>query len=92
MKIEGPVQDDLNRLFHKLITGYSPLRVNLFGSYAYGEPDRDSDLALLIIKESRLPQDWFDKANKDLRRVNALLAISRRLLGGELIFPEILQE
>ncbi len=26
-------------------------------------------------RESRLPQDWFDKADKDLRRVDALLAI-----------------
>lgn len=29
---------------------YSPERVILFGSYAYGEPTRDSDVDLLVIK------------------------------------------
>jgi len=36
----------------KLIAGYAPRRVLLFGSYAYGKPDRHSDLDLLIVKET----------------------------------------
>ncbi len=52
MKLEGSAQDDLNRLLRKLVAGYSPLQVILFGSYACGEPDRDSDLDLLIVKET----------------------------------------
>lgn len=31
-----------------------PLKVILFGSYAYGSPDKDSDVDLLFIKETEL--------------------------------------
>ena len=40
-------------LLHKLIADYAPLKVVLFGSYAYGEPDPDSDIDLLIIKDTK---------------------------------------
>jgi len=45
-------QIDLQRLLDKLIADYKPARVILFGSYAYGNPTRDSDLDLFIIKET----------------------------------------
>ena len=43
---------DLQKLLGKLIVGYAPQRVILFGSHAYGEPNQDSDLDLLIVKET----------------------------------------
>lgn len=36
----------------KLVDEYGPRKVILFGSHAYGTPGRDSDLDLLIIKET----------------------------------------
>ena len=36
----------------KLVAGYAPQKVVLFGSYAYGNPGPDSDIDLLIIKET----------------------------------------
>ncbi len=36
----------------RLLAEYAPLKVILFGSYAYGRPDQDSDIDLLIIKET----------------------------------------
>jgi len=36
----------------KLLTSYAPQKVILFGSYAYGTPRQDSDIDLLIIKET----------------------------------------
>ncbi|MBW1973741.1 MAG: nucleotidyltransferase domain-containing protein, partial [Deltaproteobacteria bacterium] len=30
---------------------YKPLKIILFGSYAYGEPKEDSDIDLLILKK-----------------------------------------
>lgn len=36
----------------KLIAEYAPQKVVLFGSYAYGHPGEDSDVDLLIIKET----------------------------------------
>ncbi len=37
----------------KLIAEYAPLRMILFGSHAYGFPGPDSDIDLLIIKETK---------------------------------------
>jgi predicted nucleotidyltransferase len=36
----------------KLVANYAPEKVILFGSYAYGDPRPDSDIDLLIIKET----------------------------------------
>ena len=52
MKGDTQAKLDLERLLSKLIAGYAPLRVFLFGSHAYGEPDQHSDLDLLIVKET----------------------------------------
>jgi predicted nucleotidyltransferase len=39
-------------ILRKLVADYAPQRVILFGSYAYGNPRSDSDVDLLIIKET----------------------------------------
>ncbi len=36
----------------KLIETYNPLSIYLFGSYAWGTPNEDSDLDLLIVVDS----------------------------------------
>ena len=52
MKGTAQARQDLERLLSKLITGYAPRRVFLFGSHACGEQDEHSDLDLLIVKET----------------------------------------
>lgn len=42
----------IDHILQKLIAEYNPKKVILFGSYAYGDPDPDSDVDLLIIKET----------------------------------------
>src|SRR2546422_9686695 len=39
-------------ILQKLVAEYAPQQVILFGSYAYGNPRSDSDIDLLIIKET----------------------------------------
>jgi predicted nucleotidyltransferase len=46
------IRSAIQRILLKLIAGYTPQKVILFGSQAYGAPDRDSDIDLLIIKET----------------------------------------
>ena len=46
------VQKAIESIAEKLVAEYKPLRVILFGSYAYGNPRQDSDIDLLIIKET----------------------------------------
>jgi predicted nucleotidyltransferase len=52
MKGTAQARQDLERLLSKLIVGYAPQQVFLFGSHVYGEPDQHSDLDLLIVKET----------------------------------------
>jgi fatty-acyl-CoA synthase len=42
----------IQNMVHKLIDEYSPQKVILFGSHAYGTPGPDSDIDLLIIKKT----------------------------------------
>jgi predicted nucleotidyltransferase len=39
-------------MVEKIVADYAPQKVILFGSYAYGEPDPDSDIDMLIVKET----------------------------------------
>lgn len=52
----------VNPLVRKLVARYKPVKVILFGSYAYGQPRADSDIDLLIIKRTkrRLIDRWCD--------------------------------
>lgn len=40
------------KIAHKIIKEYQPEKVILFGSYAYGTPNEDSDIDFLIIKNT----------------------------------------
>jgi predicted nucleotidyltransferase len=42
----------IQRMLEKLLAEYAPEKVVLFGSYAYGTPRAESDIDLLIIKET----------------------------------------
>ena len=42
----------VQRILQRLVAEYTPRKVILYGSYAYGEPGPDSDIDLLIIKDT----------------------------------------
>ena len=44
-------QAQIQDVVDKIVQGYQPEKIILFGSYAYGTPTEDSDLDLLIIKD-----------------------------------------
>ncbi len=52
MKIPATAKTELNKIVKQLVDSYQPEKIILFGSYAYGQPDADSDLDLLIIKKT----------------------------------------
>jgi len=47
-----PVQRTIEQIAQRLIESYQPQRIILFGSMAYGEPSDDSDIDLLVVKET----------------------------------------
>lgn len=46
------IQKILDEIVEKPKTEYQPEKIILYGSYAYGEPDEDSDIDLFIVKET----------------------------------------
>ena len=42
----------------RIVEGYAPDRIILFGSYAYGTPTESSDLDLLVVKEAENRPVW----------------------------------
>ena len=52
MKIPAPTNAELNKIVRQVVEAYRPEKIILFGSYAYGKPDSDSDIDLLIVKKT----------------------------------------
>lgn len=46
------VQQIIQDIVQKLADSYRPQRMILFGSFVYGQPDSDSDIDLLIVKDT----------------------------------------
>lgn len=50
MSRNRPVRGMIDDFVRRLVAAYAPQKIILFGSYAYGPPDEDSDVDMLIIK------------------------------------------
>lgn len=59
MRRDVRIEAALQEIVRRLVAEYRPEKIILFGSYAYGEPHADSDLDLLIIKETA--DRWIDR-------------------------------
>ncbi len=81
-------QDLIKGIVKKLRDNYAPEKIILFGSYAYGNPRRDSDIDLLIIKNThdRFIDRWV--------AVQKILSDPKRLVGLDtlVVTPEELSE
>ena len=62
MKIPEATKTELKKIVRQVVDAYRPEKIILFGSYAYGRPDADSDLDLLIIKKTseRFIERWIN--------------------------------
>jgi predicted nucleotidyltransferase len=47
--------DVIQEIVKRIVAGYAPQKIILFGSYAYGQPDEDSDLDFLVVMDTPLP-------------------------------------
>ena len=59
-------EEIIQEIKDRIIKNYDPQKIILFGSYADGTPHKDSDIDLLIIKESNLPPY---KRARELRKI-----------------------
>lgn len=61
----------------RILKGYKPKKIILFGSHAYGEPTEDSDVDLLIIKNTdKRPIDRWIEVKRLLRDTSRTVPIS----------------
>jgi predicted nucleotidyltransferase len=88
MKILEATKTEIDQIVSQVIEHYRPEKVILFGSYAYGHPDPDSDLDLLIIKNTseRFIDRWTN--------VRRIVSNSKRSIPFEpiVLTPEELEE
>lgn len=63
----------IQAVVQRIVAGYAPDQIILFGSYAYGTPTEDSDLDLLIIKK-----------DAEARSIERDLTLRHLLWGGEM--------
>jgi uncharacterized protein len=73
-------EDIKNRIIEAL-KPIDPFRVILFGSYAWGEPGRDSDIDLYVITQDEFIPSSFREQNR------IYLGVARNLYGIEREFP-----
>jgi len=67
----------IQQILERIIKGYAPDRIILFGSYAYGEPGPESDVDLLIIKETnQRPIDRWVQLKQLVRDRSRLISVS----------------
>ena len=59
-------QQQIDQVIQTIVEEYQPEKIFLFGSYAYGEPTKESDLDLLIIKKSN---DRFNQRSAEVREL-----------------------
>lgn len=57
--------DSIRGLIDKIATTYQPDKIMLFGSYATGQATDDSDVDLLIVKDTGVPRH---KRGREVRR------------------------
>lgn len=51
------IEDEkIKEIINRIVSGYNPDKIILFGSYATGKPDKNSDLDLFVVKETDLPR------------------------------------
>jgi predicted nucleotidyltransferase len=92
----------LNNIVTRLKQDYDPEQIILFGSYAYGNPTDESDIDLLIVKDTQesVLERWVKvrKLVSELRKGFAFspiivtpLELKRRLGKGDQFFEEIMK-
>ena len=74
---------DIEKLKKEIIDRLRPLdpyKVILFGSYAYGNPTKDSDIDLYVVTNDEfMPKSWREKMQIKLQYAKALSDLRERL-------------
>lgn len=68
-----------NEIVTKISSNFAVEKIYLFGSYAYGSPDKNSDLDLsIILKENSVFKSWKDRQDYLLKIRKSLSDLNKR--------------
>ena len=51
-------EDKIQEATQRLVEAYDPVAIYLFGSYAWGEPNEDSDLDFMVVVSDKIKTDF----------------------------------
>lgn len=54
---------DIDEAKNRLVKAYNPNEIYLFGIYAWGKPDEESDLGLLVLVDQHEHEPWKKEAD-----------------------------
>jgi predicted nucleotidyltransferase len=103
MKDEQQTPKTIQDIVQRIVAGYAPEKIILFGSYADGTPDEDSDIDLLIVKNTdKRPIERWMEVKRLLRDRDRRAAVSplvytpseleRRLAIKDFFIQEVLEK
>lgn len=49
-------KEEIKKITKQIVSKYNPERIILYGSFAHGKPNKDSDVDLLVIKKTKKPR------------------------------------
>jgi uncharacterized protein len=71
-------QEKIQEATKRLVEAYNPLAIYLFGSYAWGQPNEDSDLDFMVIVSDKINTD-FTYLRQKRRKVDEEFYINENL-------------
>jgi uncharacterized protein len=89
-------KEQIQEATKRLVEVYQPEVVYLFGSYAWGEPDEDSDIDLMIVVNDAVNVEWtaYKKgkwAIRDMKITNDILVENKRIFRDRGKHPSMLE-
>lgn len=91
----------IRKVIQQIVDAHHPRKIVLFGSYAYGRPDRNSDVDLLVIMESKKkPTERAVQVSKSIRfypfpmdiLVRTPKEVEERLRLGDCFYQEVMKQ
>lgn len=77
MNDNNQLREMIQDMVQKIVADYAPQKIILFGSYAYGKPDENSDIDLLIVKDTnKRPIERWMEVKRLLRDPSRTVSVS----------------
>lgn len=89
-------KEQIQEATKRLVEVYQPEAIYLFGSYAWGEPNEDSDIDLMVVVNDDVILEWtaYKKgkwAIRDMKITNDILVENKKVFKERAKYPSMLE-